>query len=84
VKGSHVLGPTGKGPHRVRLDACPIDALGDPEIGDAIERHRLGEALGLPVVAGPLGEADYRTATVAAQVASEVAWIHAAIARRED
>jgi hypothetical protein len=36
------------------------------------------------VISGPLGEADYRTATIAAQVASEVPWIHAAIARRED
>lgn len=66
----------------MRSERCPRDLLAsDPEIGDAIERHVLAEALGLRALEGPLGDLDQRTATLAAAVASEVPWIHDAIRR---
>lgn len=82
-KGAHVLGPGGPGaPFRVRSQSCPRDIIDrDPEVADALERYRLAEALGLRAVEGPLGDLDYRTATLAAAVASEVPWIHEAIRR---
>lgn len=66
----------------MRSERCPVEILeGDPEIGAAIERYRLAEGLGLRMLDGPIGDLDYRTATLCAAVASEVAWIHAAIRR---
>lgn len=82
VKGRHSLGPVEKGPRRVVLDACPVEILeGDPEIADAIERHRLADATAVPLFAGALGRQDARAVTLAAAVASEIPWVHAAIRR---
>lgn len=82
VKGVHYLGPGGPGePYRIQSKACPVDVMAEPEMREAVEQHVLAERVGLPRFTGSLGEQDARSVTLAGLVASEVEWVHAALAR---